>query len=135
MATPIACRVKPNGNMLAGQERQGDYAGNLDAMAWYSSNSSSQTHAVGTKQANAFGLYDMYGNVWEWCEDWNHESYNGAPTDGSAWLSGGEQKYRVLRGGNNTKAEDVAATVGRVPVAEGGAEVESIVEPRTAART
>jgi formylglycine-generating enzyme required for sulfatase activity/uncharacterized caspase-like protein len=54
--------------------------------------------------ANAFGLYDMYGNVWEWCQDWYHDSYAGiagdAPTDGSAWLSGGEQEYRVLRGGS-----------------------------------
>ena len=57
-------------------------------------------HQVGQKQPNSFGLYDMHGNVLEWCEDWNHNSYNGAPTDGSAWESEGEQKYRVLRGGS-----------------------------------
>lgn len=68
-------------------------------MAWYEHNSGCQTHPVGTKQPNAFGLYDMHGNVREWCEDWYHDTYTGAPTDGSAWLSGGEQKYRVLRGG------------------------------------
>jgi formylglycine-generating enzyme required for sulfatase activity len=54
--------------------------------------------------ANAFGLYDMHGNVGEWCQDWDHDSYaaiaGDAPTDGSAWLSGGEQKERVLRGGS-----------------------------------
>ena len=50
--------------------------------------------------ANAFGLYDMHGNVWEWCEDVWHDDYNGAPTDGSAWTSGGDQSYRVLRGGS-----------------------------------
>ena len=59
-----------------------------------------QTHPVGSKLPNAFGLFDMHGNVWEWVQDWYHDSYEGAPTDGSAWLSGGEQKYRVLRGGS-----------------------------------
>jgi formylglycine-generating enzyme required for sulfatase activity len=78
----------------------GDYAGILSEMAWYGKNSGSKTHAVGGKQPNAWGLADMHGNVWEWCQDWYHETYYGAPTDGSAWLSGGEQEYRVLRGGS-----------------------------------
>jgi formylglycine-generating enzyme required for sulfatase activity len=78
----------------------GDYAGTLGEMAWYSENSGSKTHTVGGKQPNAWGLADMHGNVWEWCQDWYHETYYGAPTDGSAWLSGGEQKYRVVRGGS-----------------------------------
>jgi formylglycine-generating enzyme required for sulfatase activity len=50
--------------------------------------------------ANAFGLFDMHGNVWEWCQDVWHDSYNGAPIDGSAWLSGGDPNRRVLRGGS-----------------------------------
>lgn len=79
----------------------GEYAGDLDSMAWYSANSGGKTHLVGTKQPNGFGLYDMHGNVWEWCEDWYHPSYDGAPGDGSAWLSGGDQWHpRVLRGGS-----------------------------------
>jgi formylglycine-generating enzyme required for sulfatase activity len=78
----------------------GDYAGNPSEMAWYSENSGGRTHWVGTKQPNAWNLFDMRGNVWEWCQDWYHDNYSGAPTDGSAWLSGGEQKYRLLRGGS-----------------------------------
>lgn len=78
----------------------GPYAGNLDAMGWYEKNSGGKTQPVGQKQANAWGLFDMHGNVWEWCEDFWHANYNGAPTDGSAWLSGGDSRYRVLRGGS-----------------------------------
>ncbi len=50
--------------------------------------------------ANAFGLFDMHGNVWEWCEDVWHDNYIEAPEDGSAWLSGGDSSRRVLRGGS-----------------------------------
>jgi formylglycine-generating enzyme required for sulfatase activity len=50
--------------------------------------------------ANAFGLYDMHGNVLEWCEDVWHDTYNGAPIDGSAWFRGGDDIRRVLRGGS-----------------------------------
>lgn len=57
-----------------------------------------QTSRVGTFQPNDFGLYDMHGNVREWCEDIHHNNYRGAPTDGSAWLSG-DSNLRVSRGG------------------------------------
>jgi formylglycine-generating enzyme required for sulfatase activity len=76
-----------------------DHAGDLGAMAWYLDNSGGKTHPVGQKQPNAFGLYDMHGNVWEWCEDVRHNNYKYAPIDGSAWLGRGNPS-RVVRGGS-----------------------------------
>ena len=54
---------------------------------------------VGSYRANPFGLYDMIGNVWEWCEDTKQPSYKGAPSDGSAWTEPCEHDRRVFRGG------------------------------------
>ena len=50
--------------------------------------------------ANGWGLYDMHGNVWEWCEDEYHSNYEGAPVNGSAWASSAEAAHRVIRGGS-----------------------------------
>ena len=75
----------------------GDDEDKLKDYAWYRENSGSRTQEVGKKQSNAFGLHDMYGNVWEWVEDCWHENYNDAPSNGSAWM-GGECHRRVLRG-------------------------------------
>jgi len=57
------------------------------------------TVSVGSFNSNAFGLYDMHGNVCEWCEDDWHDSYHGAPVDGSAWVDSPRGDQRMLRGG------------------------------------
>ena len=69
----------------------GDYA-------WYRDNSGGKTHKVGRKQPNGWGLYDMSGNVWEWCSDWYDEGYYGrSPAKDPVGPSSG--MYRVVRGG------------------------------------
>ena len=70
---------------------------NVDEVAWYSDNSGSTTHTVGTTKPNGLGIYDMSGNVWEWCWDWADEYSSGAQTDPEGASSG---SYRVLRGGS-----------------------------------
>ncbi|MFK7905848.1 MAG: formylglycine-generating enzyme family protein, partial [Chitinophagales bacterium] len=78
------------------------YAGSnsIDEVAWYGGNSGKKTHLVAGKKANELGLYDMSGNVWEWCEDDGHDNYNGAPTNGKAWIDSPRTASRVLRGGS-----------------------------------
>jgi formylglycine-generating enzyme required for sulfatase activity len=71
-----------------------------------------QTAPVGSFKPNRFGLYDMHGNVWEWVEDTWHRDYDGAPTDGSAWLRGGDPSFRIVRGGSwRNESELVRAAV------------------------
>lgn len=75
--------------------------GNDEAMlgeyAWYDNNCREQTHPVGRKKPNAWGLYDMHGNVWEWCQDWESEDYPSGHNVNTERPSSGSN--RVLRGG------------------------------------
>jgi formylglycine-generating enzyme required for sulfatase activity len=89
-----ACRAGTQTHYYFGDDEKvlGEYA-------WYGENSESKTHPVGQKKPNDWGLYDMSGNVCEWCEDSWHDNYQKAPTDGTTW-NGDQNDYRVLRGGS-----------------------------------
>ena len=91
----------------------GDDDAAVSEYAWYKPNSGSATHPVGQKKPNAFGLFDMHGNVWAWCEDSWHPNYRGAPNDGSAWRTGGTPS-RVLRGGSWFRPADGLRSAYRV---------------------
>lgn len=110
-------RLKPGQNFRLPSEAKWEYAarggcksGNfyyaggdkLDEVAWYFRNGHEETKEVGLKLPNELGLYDLSGNVWEWCEDQYHGSYEGAPNDGSDWLGLESGVSRVRRGGGRS---------------------------------
>ncbi len=76
-----------------------DGTAQLDEQAWYRENSAEKTHKVAQKRVNAFGLYDMQGNVWEWVQDCLNWNYKGAPESAQAWNTG-DCSQRVVRGGS-----------------------------------
>jgi formylglycine-generating enzyme required for sulfatase activity len=98
-----ACRAGTTTPFYCGETLATDLA-NYDGNSTYGSGETGvyrkQTTDVGSFPPNAFGLYDMHGNVWEWCLDHWHENYEDAPIDGSAWITGGESGLRMGRGGS-----------------------------------
>ncbi len=89
-----ACRAGTTTEYWSGNE-----TADLARVGWFKENSAGQLQQVGQKSANAFGLHDVHGNVWEWCQDNFHGDYQGAPTDCRAWEEGGSP-HRVVRGGS-----------------------------------
>ncbi len=98
-----ACRAGTTTPFYFGETITGKFA-NYRASETYAEEAKGeyrqQTTPVGQFPPNAFGLYDMHGNVWEWCADTWHDNYDGAPTDGSAWIENGDDNRSPLRGGS-----------------------------------
>ncbi|WP_346294101.1 formylglycine-generating enzyme family protein [Sphaerothrix gracilis] len=103
-----ACRAGTTTPFHFGETLSTDYAnyrGNDEKYGAYGPGSRGEYRKQTTpvdhfEGANAYGLCDMHGNVWEWCQDDWHENYEQAPTDGSAWVTGGNAEYKIIRGGS-----------------------------------
>jgi formylglycine-generating enzyme required for sulfatase activity len=98
-----ACRAGTTTPFYFGKTITGKLANYISHVTYFKERkikSKDETTSVGIFPPNQFGLYDMHGNLWEWCLDYWHDNYQGAPTNGSAWLSENDDDSRILRGGS-----------------------------------
>jgi formylglycine-generating enzyme required for sulfatase activity len=103
-----------------------DRPADLNLIAQYKNNSNNYVQPVGMRRPNGFQIYDMIGNVWEWCEDVFHLNYDGAPADGSAWLTNDELGQKVKRGGSfTTRNFDILRCAARASESAGSRDVET----------
>ena len=109
-----ACRAGGEGTFCFG-----DDSSKLGLYAWYADNALKVTHPVGTKKPNAWGIYDMHGNVWEWCLDRFAENYTNTPRDGSPYTVN-SAKDRVLRGGSYNADAQKCNCTSRINLGSGG---------------
>ena len=93
LATPFHCGVTLNTSVA-------NYNGEFAYGIGEEGENRNQTTVVGSFPPNSFGLYDLHGNVAEWCQDTWHDNYQGAPNDGSSWFEDHDSKPRILRGGS-----------------------------------
>jgi formylglycine-generating enzyme required for sulfatase activity len=109
-----ACRAGSEGKYCFGDDES-----QLGEYAWYADNAEKVTDNVGTKKPNAWGIYDMHGNVWEWCLARYADDYVDTPRDGSAYDVASE-KGRVLRGGSYNGDADKCSCTSRINLGSGG---------------
>ena len=105
-----ACRAGTTTRFYWGDDP--DYS-QIGTYAWFFGNFTNRTSPVGTKTPNAWGLYDMIGNVWEWCDDDAHADYTGAPTDGSSWAETPHDTTHTWRGGSIRSYDIVCRSANR----------------------
>ena len=124
-----ACRAGTTTALNNGKDLTSDWGecSNLNEVAWYTKNSGGKTHEVGQKRANAWGLYDMHGNVWEWCRDW-YGAYPGISVTDPVGPSSGSD--RVMRGGRwATSRTTVGLRVGTSAIRRAGTTSAGSVSP------